>query len=115
MLKTAVSVLHMLRYNALDFSFHVIPASIAARTTTGEQGHHHFERGGRSVHVPTELPDGCGSLALVNNQTPTDRFLIVVIRPPWLIGTSELRAFVEAAVSWLLSALESWTIKLIVY
>jgi hypothetical protein len=98
-LKTAVSVLHMLRYNARDFTFHVIPASIAERTTTGEQGHHHFERGGRSVHVPTELPDGCGSLALVNNQTPTDRSLIVVIRPPWLVGTSELKAFVEAAVS----------------
>jgi hypothetical protein len=98
-LTTAVSALHMLRYNAQDFTFHVIPTSIADRSTTGEQGHHHFERGGRSIDVPTELPDGCGSLALVNNQAPTDRSLIFVVRPPWLIGTTELKDFVKAAVS----------------
>ena len=97
-LQTAVSALHMLRYNAQDFSFHVIPTSIAQRRTTGEQGHHHFERGGRSVRVPTELPDGCGSLVFVNNRTPSDRSLVFLIRPPWLIGTDELKDFVKAAV-----------------
>ncbi|GHJ84682.1 hypothetical protein NliqN6_1084 [Naganishia liquefaciens] len=83
-----------------DFSFHVIPTSIAQRRTTGEQGHHHFERGGRSVRVPTELPDGCGSLVFVNNRTPSDRSLVFLIRPPWLIGTDELKDFVKAAPKW---------------
>ncbi|KAJ9104478.1 hypothetical protein QFC21_001974 [Naganishia friedmannii] len=96
-LKTAVSALHMLRYNAQDFGFHVLPASLAARVTTGEQGHHHFERGGRSVDVPAELPDGCGTLVLVNKRVAKDRAMVVIVRPPWLIGSAELKDFARAA------------------
>lgn len=99
MLKTAVSALHLLRYNARDFGFHVLPASLAPRVTTGEQGHHHFERGGRSIDAPAELPDGCGTLVLVNKQVVKDRAMVVLVRPPWLIGSAELKDFAKAAVS----------------
>jgi hypothetical protein len=98
-LKTAVSALHMLRYNAQDFGFHVLPASLAPRVTTGAQGHHHFERGGRSADAPAELPDGCGTLVLVNKRVAKDRAMVVIVRPPWLIGSAELKDFAKSAVS----------------
>ncbi|KAJ9111380.1 hypothetical protein QFC19_001148 [Naganishia cerealis] len=87
-------------FTGADFGFHVIPSSLAPRVTTGEQGHHHFERGGRSVDAPTEMPDGCGTLVLVNKRVSNDRALVVIVRPPWLIGTAELKEFAKGALDW---------------
>jgi hypothetical protein len=79
-------------------SFQVLQYSVAP-SMRDQHGRSHFTRGGARRENITELPDGCGSLVLVDVQVPFDRALIFCIRPPWLIGKRELTAFVQARVS----------------
>jgi len=88
----------MLRYNSQSMSFQVLQYSVAP-STRDQHGRSHFTRGGARRENITDLPDGCGSLVLVDTQVPLDRALIFCIRPPWLIGKRELTAFVQARVS----------------
>lgn len=82
----------MLRYNAQSFAFFVVPESIAA-SATPNVGIRDFVRGGAARPVSNELPDGCGTLVLVNKDDQTDRPLVVLIRPPWLADGDVLREF----------------------
>jgi hypothetical protein len=97
-LKTVTSVLHMLRFNAQNMSFQVLSETVAP-SLRDQHGRSHFTRGGVRQQNTTELPDGCGSLVLVDVQVPMDRALIFCIRPPWLMGKQELQQFVHANVS----------------
>ncbi len=89
----------MQRYNAQSFAFHIVPESVASRRTTGEDGRHHFTKGGIKNHIANELPDGCGTTVLVNNNSAFDRALVILIRPPWLISENDLQAFARGVVS----------------
>jgi hypothetical protein len=97
-LKTVTSVLHMLRCNSQSMSFQVLQYTVAP-SLRDQHGRSHFTRGGARQENTTELPDGCGSLVLVDVQVPLDRAMIFCIRPPWLIGKRELMDFVQATVS----------------
>lgn len=98
-LKTATSALQLLRHNAAPFTFHVIPDSVAPLRTTGSDGVHHFQRSNAGKAHMTELPDGCGTLVCLNSQEPTDRAMVMLVRPPWLIGAREMRNFAKGVVS----------------
>jgi hypothetical protein len=93
-----VSALQMLRYDAISFKFCVIPESVAPLRTTGRDGHHHFQRSNAGRAHTTELPDGCGTLILLDSRNPTDRAIVLIVRPPWLIGAREMREFSKPAV-----------------
>lgn len=88
----------MLRFDATSFKFCVIPDSVAPVRTTGRDGLHHFQRSNAGRAHTTELPDGCGTLVLLNSQDSTDRAMVLVVRPPWLIGAREMREFSKPVV-----------------
>lgn len=88
----------MLRFNSQNMDFQVIDSSVGP-SCRDEHGRSHFTRGGVRQENTTELPDGCGSLVLVDTKVPRDRAMIFCIRPPWLVGKKELYEFVQAAVS----------------
>jgi len=79
-------------------SFQVLQYSVGP-SMRDQHGRSHFTRGGARRENITDLPDGCGSLVLVDVQAPLDRALVFCIRPPWLIGKRELTAFAQTRVS----------------
>lgn len=87
MFQTAVSALHMLRYSSKPFTFHLIPSSSPSSQSSTTQG---------SPQIPHALWDAFGTLALVNKTAPTDRAMIVEIRPPSICDGNVLREFAKS-------------------
>lgn len=89
----------MLRYNAQSFAFFIVPESIA-RSNAPNVGIRDFTRGGEARQVSNELPDGCGTLVLVNKDDQTDRPLVLLTRPPWIADGDVLREFASEKPQW---------------
>lgn len=67
----------MLQHASLDYSFHLIPSSSA----TG---------GGRGKAC---LFDGIGTMALVHKEEPTNRTLVLEVRPQSIVSDGSMREF----------------------
>ncbi|WWC64583.1 uncharacterized protein I303_107194 [Kwoniella dejecticola CBS 10117] len=90
-LQTAVSTLHMLRYSATTFTFHLIPSPQPPHATSSHESPSY-----RQQHASSKshyLWDGFGTMVLVNRSNDTDRAMILEIRPPSVVDSGVIKEF----------------------